>query len=146
MKKLLFTALLLTFATGIAVAQQNGGPGSQGGGGQGTPMNGQSGNSGNPVDRLTEKLGLSAEQAADIAIIFEENQRLREEERALACELADEVRTNTHLQILAVLTPAQQDLFELQRQERQAMKEAFEEYRAERGFGGDRRGSRGCNQ
>jgi Spy/CpxP family protein refolding chaperone len=145
MKKLLLIALLLTFATGIAVAQQNGGPGSQGGG-QGNAQSGNSGNSGSSVDRLTERLGLNEEQAIAIASIFEDNQLLREQERALACELADEARTNTHAQILEVLTLEQRDLFEQQHQERQAMKEAFEEYRAERGFGGDRRGPRGCDQ
>ena len=145
MKKLLLIALLLTFATGIAVAQQNGGPGSQGGG-QGNGQFGNSGNSGNPVDRLTERLGLTVEQAAAIAIIFEENQLLREQERALACEIDNEARANTHAKILGLLTDEQQILFAQQRQERQAMKEAFEEYRAERGFGGDSRGPRGCDQ
>ena len=55
MKKTLLIALILMLSAGMAIAQQQGGPGpSQGG--KGHP--GNHANHGNPVERLTERLGL----------------------------------------------------------------------------------------
>ncbi len=96
------------------------------------------GNPGNPVDRLTEHLGLDETQAAEIALIFEESQLLREEEREKCRAMSEELRESTHTQIMEVLTPEQQALFAAQLQEREQMKQAFEEARADRGFGGGR--------
>lgn len=134
MKKVLLIAFLLTLATGTAMAQ---GPG-QNGGGNGNPgnsFNGQNGNPGNPVDRLVDRLGLDEVQAAAIAIIFEENQALREEQRAQARAAAAENRAAVHAQIMEVLTPEQQALFEEQRQQRDALRQALEDLNAERRMG-----------
>lgn len=135
MKKTLLIALVLLLTSGMAIAQQNGGPeGSQGG--KGNMADNHRGNPGNPVDRLTERLGLDEAQAAEIAFIFEENQLLREEERERCRAMSEELRESTHAQVLEVLTPEQQALFEAQLQQRQQMRQAIEEARADRGFGG----------
>ncbi len=136
MRKVLLIALLLTFAAGTAMAQQ-GGPGQKGGGNgnHGNFHSGNYGNPGNPVDRLTERLGLDEAQAAAIALIFEENQALREEERAQARAAAEENRAAVHAQIMEVLSPEQQALFEEQRQQREALRQALEDLNAERGMG-----------
>ncbi len=140
MRKLLLIAFLLTFAAGTAIAQQ-GGPGSQGGG-KGQPGNSQNGgNPGNPVERLTELLGLDEAQVADIEFIFAESQALREEERAKARVAGEKNRADTHALILEVLTDDQIAIFEEHQQQREALKQALEELRNERGFGGG--GSRG---
>jgi len=145
MKKLLLIAFLLTFAAGTAIAQQQGGPGSQGGG-KGKPGNAQiGGNYGNPVERLTELLGLDEAQVAAIELIFEDAQALREEEREIARAAAEENRANTHALILAKLTDEQKIIFEEHRQQREALKQALEELRNERGFGGGGRGTGDCN-
>lgn len=144
MKKALLIALLLTFAAGSAIAQKQGGPGSPGGG-MGHHGNVHGGNFGNPVERLTESLGLDEAQAAAIAPIFEENQLLREEQREQAQVKAEEMRANTHAQILELLTPEQAALFEEQLQDREAFRQKLEEFRADRGFGGGR-GTGGCNR
>ena len=89
-----------------------------------------------PIDVVT--------QAAEIALIFDETQHLREEERERSRAVADEIRATTHAQVLEVLDPDQQALFEEQRQEREQMRQAIEEFRAERGFGGGR-GTGVCN-
>jgi Spy/CpxP family protein refolding chaperone len=143
MKKVLLIALILTFAAGSAIAQQ-GNPGS-GGGGMGKSSNSQAGGSiGNPVERLTELLGLDETQAAAIALIFEDSQLVREEERERARAAAEEQRANTHAQILEVLTPEQQAIFEEHQQQREALRQALEDLRADRGYGG-RRGTGDCN-
>ncbi len=144
MKKLLLIAFLLTFAVGTAIAQQ-GGPGS-GGGGKGKPGNAQNGgNAGNPVERLTELLGLDEAQIAAIGLIIEDNQALREEERESARLAAEKNRADTHALILAELTDDQVAIFEEHRQQREALKQALDELRDERGFGGGGRGRGGCN-
>ena len=144
MKKLLLIALILTFAAGTAIAQQQGGPGSQSGA-KGNPGNAQTGGySGSPVERLTDLLGLDESQAAAIELIFEDSQFLREEERERARLISEENRANTHVQIMDVLTAEQQAIFEEHRQQRENMKQALEELRAERGFGGGGRGTRDC--
>lgn len=136
MKKLLLVALILTFAAGTAIAQQGGPGGGQGnqGGGQGNSQNG--GGNGSPVDRLTELLGLDGDQIAAIEIIFEDSQALREEEREIARAAAEKNRADTHTLILAELTDEQKAIFEDHRLQREALKQALEELRNERGFGG----------
>ena len=140
MKKTLLIALLLTLTAGMAIAQQQGGPGSFQGG------KGKQGNfqRGNPVERLTENLGLDESQAAQITLIFEDSQLLSTEERERSRAVAEEIRANTHAQVLEVLTPEQQALFEEQRQKREEFRRALEDARGERGFGGGR-GSRDCD-
>jgi len=136
MKKLVLIAFLLTFAAGTAMAQQ-GGPG-QNGGGNGNPGNafsGNYGNSGNPLDRLIDRLGLDDVQAEAIALIFEENQALREEQRAMARAAAEQNRAAVHEQIMEVLTPDQQVLFEQERQQREALRQALEDLNLERRMG-----------
>ncbi len=140
MKKTLLVALILMLSAGMAVAQQQGGPG----GGKGNRGDSQAGSRGNPVERLTENLGLDEAQTAEIALIFEESQLLREEERERSRAVADEIRATTHAQVLEVLTPDQQALFEEQRQEREQMRQAIKEFRDDRGFGGGR-GTGDCN-
>lgn len=134
MKKLLLIAVLLTFATGTAIAQQKGGPGSPSGG------QGNSGYLGNgQVERLTEQLGLDEAQAAEIAIIFEEAQLLRDEERARMRAIAAENRANTHAMIIEVLTPEQQALFDELQQKREELRQALGDMGMSRrggGFGG----------
>ena len=145
MKKTLLIALVLILTSGMAIAQQNGGgEGFQGGKGNMSNDRGNRGNRGNPVDRMTENLGLDETQAAEIALIFEETELLREEEREKCRATSEELRENTHLQILEVLTPDQQALFEEQLQQREQMRQAMEEARADRGFGGGRRNG-GCD-
>ena len=145
MKKTLLIALVLMLTSGMAVAQQNGGPdGFQDGKGNMSNDRGNRGNRGNPVDRMTEHLGLDETQAAKIALIFEETELLREEEREKCRATSAELRENTHLQILEVLYPDQQALFEEQLLQREQMKQAMEEARADRGFGGGR-GNGDCN-
>ena len=135
MKKLLLVAFLLTFAVGTAIAQQ-GGPGSQGGG-QGNQGNSQKGgNNGSPVERLTELLGLTDAQVIAIEIIFEDSQALREEAREIARATGEKNRADTHALILALLTDDQQAIFEDHQKQREALKQALEELRNERGFGG----------
>ena len=136
MKKTLLIALILMLSAGMAVAQQQGGKGNRG--------DSQAGNRGNPVERLTENLGLDETQAAEIALIFEESQLLREEERERGRAVADEIRATTHAQVLEVLTPDQQALFEEQRLEHEQMRQAIKEFRADGGFGGGR-GTGDCN-
>jgi len=145
MKKLLLIAFLLTFAVGTAVAQQ-GGPG-QKGGGKGKPGNSQSGgNYGNPIDRLTELLDLTEEQIAAIELIFEDAQLVREEEREQARAAAQEHREIVHGLIMEKLSDEQKIIFEEHRQQREALKQALEELRYERGFGGGRgNGTGDCN-
>ena len=131
MKKLLLIAFLLTFAAGTAIAQQ-GGPGSQGGGNGNSQMGG---NSGSPVDRLAELLGLTDTQIIAIEGLFEESQILREEAREQARAAAEEHRAIMHDLIMGILTPDQQTLYLEHRQQREALKQALEELRNEGGFG-----------
>lgn len=140
MNKTLLIALVLLLTSGMAIAQQNGGPdGSQGGKG-----NMAREDRGNPVDRMTEHLGLNEAQAAEIALIFEENQLLREEERENCRAMSEEIRENNHTQIMAVLDADQLALFEAELQQREQMRQAMEDMRADRGCGGGR-GTGDCN-
>jgi len=141
MKKTLLVALILMLSAGMAIAQQHG----SSKGGKGNPDSSQFGNRGNPVERLTENLGLDEAQVAEITLIFEESQLLREEEREKRRAVADEIRATTHAQILDILTPDQQALFEEQRLEREQMRQAIKEFRAGGGFGGGR-GTGDCNR
>jgi len=140
MKKLILIALLLTFASGMAIAQQQGGagarPGMQGGPGMhGGPANFNAGFPVNPAERLTENLGLDEAQAAEIAGIFEEARLMHDEERQRARQADDEIRASVHAQIMALLTPEQQAQFEAQLQERDQLRQKLEDMRAEHGFG-----------
>ena len=135
MKKTLLIALLLTFSTGMAMAQQQGGPG-YAPGFNGNPGNFHAGNPGNPAERLTERLGLDEVQAAEVANIFEEARMLHDEERERSRLAADEIRANVHAQLRLVLTPEQQALFDEQLQQREQLRQQLEDMRAERGFGG----------
>ena len=143
MKKALLIALVLTLSAGLAVAQQHGGPGSNQGG-KGQAGNSQARERSHPVDRLTENLGLDEAQAAEITLIFEEAQLVRAEEREKSCVIMEENRANTHAQILEVLTPEQAALFQEQHQKREDLRQALEDVRADRGFGGGR-GKGDCN-
>ena len=141
MKKVLLIALLLALASGTAIAQGKSGPGDQGQGGNGAPGNSMGGNAGNPVDRLTDQLGLDEEQVIAISAIFEDNQLLREDERERARAANCEIRISTHEQILGELTPEQAVLFDELQQQRNALRQAFEEMRQAHGgsgFGGGR--------
>ena len=154
MKKILLIALTLSLASGMAIAQQKGGFGqSQGAKGNpgnsqvGNPDNFRAGNRGNPVDRMTEQLGLDEAQAESIAVIFEDMALLRDEERQRMHAVAAEIRESTHLQILDVLTPEQQVLFGEQQQRREELRQALEDMNQSRrggGFGGSR-GTGDCN-
>jgi hypothetical protein len=124
----------------MAIAQQQGGPG----GGKGNRGDSQAGNRGNPVEHLTENLGLDEAQAAEIALIFEETQLLREDERERCRAVSEEIRVTTHARVMEQLTPDQQALFEEQLQQREQLRQAVEEVRADRGFGGGR-GTGDCN-
>jgi Spy/CpxP family protein refolding chaperone len=140
MKKTLLIALILMLSAGMAIAQQQGGPG----GGKGNRGDSQAGNRGNPVEHLTENLGLDEAQAAEIALIFEETQLLREDERERCRAVSEEIRVTTHARVMEQLTPDQQALFEEQLQQREQLRQAVEEVRADRGFGGGR-GTGDCN-
>ena len=137
MKKTLLIALLLTFTSAMAIAQQQGGPGVSPGM-HGSPGNFHAGNPVNAAERLTLNLGLDETQAAEIANIFEEARLLHDEERERSRLAADENRANLHAQILALLTAEQQVMFEEQLQKREQLRQDFEDMRAERGFGGGR--------
>ena len=146
MKKVLLIALLLSLASGTASAQNQQGYGN-GPGGNGNTGNSYAQNPGNPVDRLTDLLGLDEAQAVEIAAILEENQLSREEERERARLMNCDIRANTHDQVLAVLTAEQAALFEEHQLNRQAMRRAFEEMRREHGGGnfGGGRGMQDCD-
>jgi len=133
MKKTLLIALVLTLASGMAIAQQQGGPG-----GKGRSGNFQDCNRPNPVERMTETLALDETQAAEIALIFEEAQLIREEEQERSRVISEENRANTHTQIMEILNADQQVLFAEHLQHREQMRQAYEEIRAERGYGGGR--------
>jgi Spy/CpxP family protein refolding chaperone len=135
MNKILLIAMLLTLSTGMAIAQNQPGSG-QGPGGHGKPGNAYAGNHGDPVDRLTEQLGLTEAQVIAISAIFEDNQILRDEERERSRAIACENRATTHALVLAELTPDQVILFEEQRAKREELKQAMEEVRQAHGGGG----------
>jgi Ni/Co efflux regulator RcnB len=152
MKKILLIALALSLVSGMAIAQQKGGfgqsQGFKGNTGNYQSDNAQAGYRGNPVERLTEQLGLDEVQAETIAAIFDEMKLIREEERQRAREAADEARVNAHAQIMDVLTPEQQALFAEHQQRREELQQALEEmrqFRGEDGFGGGR-GMGDCNR
>lgn len=135
MKKTLLIACLIAFSAGTAMAQQQGGPGS-GPGFEGAPGHFFAGGPANPAERLTERLGLDANQAAEVAGIFEEAQMLRDEERARARLAADEMRASIHERIRLVLTPEQLAQYEEQLEAREQLRLHLEDMRAEHGFGG----------
>lgn len=142
MKKILMIALLLTFAVGTAIAQQNFGPNPGGihAGGHGGPNAG--GNfGGDPVERLTDQLGLDEAQVADITLIFEDARALHEQQREQFQEQFCAARAETHALIMEVLTAEQQAEFETMQQERanlRLMLDELRQARGENGMGGGR--------
>ncbi len=148
MKKVLLIAFLLTLATGMAIAQNQGQGGN--GGGNGNPAvtgnPGGQGGPGNPVDRLTEVLGLDEIQADELAAIFEEAQSLRDQEQERARQFACDVQASIHEQILLLLTPEQLALYEEHQAKRAEFRQMLDEMRQARGgaggFGG--RGTGDC--
>jgi hypothetical protein len=139
MKKTLLIALVLLLTSGMAIAQQKGGPG-QGGPGSGqdgteNPGNFQSRNSVSKVERLTERLGLDEAQAAEIALILEDAALVRNEEQVRSRAIAMENREATHAQIMAVLSTDQQALMEEQIQQHEQLRQTLEDMGADRGFG-----------
>jgi len=138
MKKLLLIALLLALSTGVAIAQgQGSGQGSIGGsGGHGNGMAGGHGNFGNPLDRMTEQLGLNEAQVAAIAAIFDENQALRDEEREKSRLISCDIRANTQAQILGILTPEQIAIHEELQLQREEFRRAYEDMQQSRGRSG----------
>ncbi len=143
MKKTLLIALLLSLSASMAMAQQQFGPES-GPGGKNRQGNYQAGNPGSPAERLTERLGLDEAQAAEVALIFEEAQQLRNEERERSRVVFDEIREATHARVLEQLTPEQQTMFEQQRRDREQLKQALDDVRGYDGFGA-RQGRRSCD-
>ncbi len=127
MKNIFLIALVLTLATSTVIAGQKGNfappPHSRG----------------NPVERLTEQLGLDVDQVAAITVIFEESRTARDEERQAFQEGLCGIRSNTNTQILAELTPEQQGLYNELRKKHEALKAAIEEVRQEHGYGGGSR-------
>ena len=143
MKKIVLIAMLFALATGSVFAQGMGNGNGQGGGGQGIGQG--AGNPGNPVDRLTELLGLDEAQAAAIAAIFEDAQLLRDQQREQARLAAEEHRAEIQAAIHAELYPEQIAIYEAHQAEKAAFRKAFNEMMAERrgrggqgggGFGG----------
>ena len=134
MKKTLLIALILLLTSGMAIAQQNGGQG-QGQGGLDNPGNFQNRDTVTKVERLTERLGLDEVQAAEIAAILEDAALVRNEERESSRAAAMENREITHAQIMAILGPEQQALFDEQIQQREQLRQTLEDMGAERGFG-----------
>lgn len=124
MKNLLLIALLLTLATGTALAKQRG------------DFKGPPRGESNPIERLTDQLDLDADQVTAITAIFEESRALRDQEREAFQAVLCNIRTDTHTQVTAELTPEQQALFEDLRQKREESKNAFMETHPERKFGG----------
>ena len=141
MKKTLLIALVLLLTSGMAIAQQNGGPGPGQGGpgfaqdGTDVPGNFQSRNSVSRVERLTERLGLDEAQAAEVSLILEDAALVRNEERERLRVIAMENREATHAQIMALLSPEQQALMEAQIQQREQLRQTLEDMGADRGFG-----------
>lgn len=135
MKKLLMIAFLLTLSTGVAIAQGQKGSG-QGTGGQGNAMAGSHGNFGNPLERMTEQLGLDEEQVAAIAAIFEANQALRDEERERSRLIACDIRAETQARILEILRPDQIAIHEELQLQREEFRRAFEDMQQSRGRSG----------
>jgi Spy/CpxP family protein refolding chaperone len=124
MKKLLLFALVLSLAMGTAIARQKGGPDSPPKGG------------GDPIERLTDQLGLDVDQVEAITAIFEATNVLRDEQREVFQEVFCELRTEFHTQIYAELTPEQQALFDELLQEREDARAAYMETHPEHRDGG----------
>ena len=127
MKKALLIALLLTVASGTALAQKHQGFGKP------------AGTAGNPVERLTEQLGLSVNQAAEITAIFETTRLSHEEEQEKNRQINCDIRATTHAQVLEVLSADQEALYAELQNNRKEMRQAFEDMQAERGYGGGRK-------
>ena len=132
MKNLLLIALVLTLATGTAIARQKGDF-------KGPPRGGN-----NPIERLTDQLGLDADQVIAITAIVEESRALGDQEREATKAVLCDLRADTHTQIIAELTPEQQALFDELQQKRADARKAFKETHPEHEFGG-RHGKLDCD-
>jgi len=124
MKKVLLFALVLSLAMGTAIARQKGGPDKPPRGGN------------DPIERLTEQLGLNLAQVVKITAIFEDTQILRDEEKEAFQTILCEIRADSHMEILAVLTTDQQVLFDELQQKREETRKAFADSHPEHQFGG----------
>ena len=124
MKNLLLIALVLTLATGTAIARQKGDF-------KGPPRSGN-----NPIERLTDQLDLDADQVAAITAIFEASRALGDQEREATHAVLCDIRADTHTQIIVELTPEQQALFEEMQQKREDARKAFLETHPEHDHGG----------
>lgn len=142
MKKLVLITLLITMAAGTAMAQGMGGNGNGAGGGNGKSAV-ATGGPGNQLDRLTEVLGLDADQVAALTVTFADVQVLREQEQEQQRLFAEEMRETIHAAIVAVLTPEQLALFEDHQAKRAEFKAMLDEMRQARGGAGGNGGGRG---
>lgn len=132
MKKLLLIALVLSLGMGTAIARHKGGPD--------RPPKGGS----EPVERLTEQLGLDADQVVEITAIFENTKAMRDEEQEVFKAALCLLRTESHTQILAVLTPDQQALFDEIQLKREETRDAYMATHPEHKAGG-RHGKMDCD-
>jgi Spy/CpxP family protein refolding chaperone len=141
MKKALLIALLLAFAAGTAIAQNNKGFG-QGDGGNGrNGGNGEYAGGNQRVERMTEQLGLDEAQQAQITAIFETSQALHAEEQERSRQMSREIRDSANAEIVLLLTPEQAAMHEELQQQRAEFKRALDDARGEGGYG---RGTRDC--
>jgi Spy/CpxP family protein refolding chaperone len=144
MKKTLLIALLLAFAAGTAIAQNNNGFG-QGDGGNGRNAgNGEYAGGNQRVERMTEQLGLDETQQAQVTAIFETSQALHAEEQERCGQMNREIRDNANAEILLLLTPEQAAMHEELQQQRTEFRRALEDARGEGGYGRGGRGTRDC--
>ena len=144
MKKSLLIALLLVFASGTAIAQNNNvfGQGNDGNGRNGG--NGEYAGGNQHVERMTEQLGLDETQQAQITAIFEISQALHAEEQERFRQMSREIRDNANAEIVLLLTPEQAAMHEELQQKRAEFKRALEDARGEGGYGRGGHGTRDC--
>jgi Spy/CpxP family protein refolding chaperone len=144
MKKALLISLLLAFAAGTAIAQNNNGFG------QGDRGNGRNGSNGEyaggnqRVERMTEQLGLDEAQQAQITAIFENSQALHAEEQERFRQMSEEFRDNANAEILLLLTPEQAAMHTELQQQRAEFRRALEDARGEGGYGRGGHGTGEC--
>lgn len=149
MKKTILIALLLAFAAGPVIAQDNGGYGQGAGpnvGNGGNGNNGEYAGDNRRVERMTEQLGLDEAQQAQITAIFETSQALRAEEQERYREVNRVIRDNANAEILLVLTPEQAAMHAEMQQKRAEFRRALEDARGEGGFGRGGRDGRGTGE
>ena len=138
MKKALLISLLLAFAAGTAMAQNNNGFGQGTGEKSGNGGNGAYAGGNQRVERMTEQLGLDETQQGQITAIFENAQALHDEERERSRQFNREIRDDVNADILMILTPEQAAMHTELQQQRAEFRRALEDVRGNRGFGGSR--------